>query len=261
MGHDLKIFAINLARDTQRREYMENHLKELGICAEFVQAVDGRDLCVADRKAYNRSKALRVYGGDMIDAEIGCYLSHYRLLQSIVAKNIPYALILEDDVALSPALVPTVQAFLKKDMAFDIVRLETLRRKVKDSQKEKFIGRKLHDFDHASLYQLDTHVLGFGAYLVSQAGAQRLTAYGKEIFMPIDQTADRFWDNGIVPYVFRPFLVAQRQDFDSRIEAGASRRHENLLFIFSLLHRFQRIYDGCRKRLWVARSYLFRKRE
>lgn len=252
MGHDLKIFVINLARDIQRREYMENHLKELGLYAEFVQAVDGRDLCAADRKAYNRSKALRVYGGDMIDAEIGCYLSHYRLLQRIIAENIPYALILEDDVALFPALMPTVQAFLKKDMAFDIVRLETLRGKVKEPQSKKFLGQRLHDFDQASLYRLDTHVLGFGVYLISQAGAQRLVSYGKEMFMPIDQTADRFWDNDIVPYVFRPFLAAQRQDFDSRIETGSSRCHEDLPFTFSLLHRFQRIYDGFGKRLWLC---------
>ena len=44
-----------------------------------------------------------------------------------------------------------------------------------------------------------------------------MLTYGRRISRPIDQTLDRYWENGIVPYVVRPFPVRQHPAFKSEI--------------------------------------------
>ena len=78
------VFVINLRRDSERRRHMTQLLDKIGIRAEFVAAVDGHTLSAADRAAYDHRRSLRIYGVDMLDTEIGCFLSHYRLYERIV---------------------------------------------------------------------------------------------------------------------------------------------------------------------------------
>lgn len=122
-------FVINLEDEVRRRAHMDGQLRSMGIAAEFVAAVSGAALSASDRAAYDRGKALRVYGGDMIDAELGCYLSHYRLYRRMVDQDIDLALIMEDDIEISPALPGIVHA-LADVPEWLVVRLELLRSRV-----------------------------------------------------------------------------------------------------------------------------------
>ncbi|WP_145735102.1 glycosyltransferase family 25 protein [Nitrospirillum pindoramense] len=245
------VFVINLEHDGVRRAHMTDQCARLGLAAEFVPAVNGRALGDADRAAYDRAKALRVYGVEMLDTEIGCYLSHYRLYERMVRENIPAALILEDDVELSPAL-PRIVADLLADPApeWQVVRLESLRPRVREPKSPKFRGRTVKTLRDGELVRLGTHVLGFGAYLIRLEGARRMLDYGRRIFMPVDQTMDRYWDNGIAPYLVRPIPVRQRTDMDSRIGARPAGRHEGQPLAIQLARRWQRLSDSVRKRLY-----------
>lgn len=249
-------FVINLERDTVRREHMRVQLEKLGMRAEFVPAVDGRTLSEADRNAYDREKALRVYGVDMMDTEIGCYLSHFRLYERMVRENIDFALIMEDDIEISPDL-----PHLVRDLVADpnpewmVVRLESLRGRVREPKSRKFYGKHIKRYQGGDLHRLGTHVLGFGAYLIRKEGAQRMLDYGRRIFMPVDQTMDRYWENGIVPYIIRPIPVYQRQDFESRIGLRPPGRHLGHPLRLRLARRWQRISDGIRKRIFSAKHW------
>ena len=105
------VFVINLARDPERRAHMEGRLRKCGLQAEFITAVDGKGLTDADRASYDRTRALVVYGSDMLDNEIGCYRSHFSIYERMVRENIPLALVLEDDVDLDDNL-PAILADL-----------------------------------------------------------------------------------------------------------------------------------------------------
>jgi glycosyl transferase family 25 len=246
----LPIFVINLERDAERRRHMEAVLRGLGLEAEFVAAVDGRTLNDADRAAYDADRALRVYGVAMMDSELGCYLSHYRLYARMVREGLETALILEDDVEISQDLPAVLEDLLASpDRGWLVVRLESLRGHVREPRSTKFLGTRVAELPRgAGLYRLGTHVLGAGAYLIRRDGAERLLAYGKRIFMPIDHTMDRFWENGIVPYVVRPFPVRQRTDFESRIGTRGKDRHRGQPLRIQIQRRLQRISDGVRKR-------------
>jgi glycosyl transferase family 25 len=77
-----------------------------------------------------------------------------------------------------------------------------------------------------------------------------MVTYGRKVFMPIDQTMDRFWENGIVPYVIRPFPVRQRRDFASTIGGRSPERRVKEAFMMRMRRRTQRMTDGLRKRVF-----------
>jgi glycosyl transferase family 25 len=249
---ELPIFVINLARDERRRAHMQQVLPQLGLRAEFVAAVDGRQLSTIDRSAYQPARAFRVYGVPMLDTEIACYLSHYRLWQRLVREGLKVALILEDDLEIRPDF-PQLLGELLDDPSpsWLVLRFESQRSRVLNPQNQKDRGKQLKILKAGSLFELNIHVLGGGAYLMRQEGARRLVDYGRQIFMPLDQTMDRFWENGIVPYVIRPFPVTQRTTLGSSIGERAAGRHRNYSLFTRLGRQWQRWLDGLRKRIFI----------
>ncbi len=249
-------FVINLPRDAERRDHMRGVLRAAGIDAEFVPAVDGRALGPEDWAAhYDRARCLRVYGLEMTASELGCYLSHYRLFERIVAEGMDVALIMEDDIEIAPgfgALVDELVAGPHQD--WQVLRLFCSRPRAAAPSARKYEGRRLASLSNGyALYRLNVHVLGAGAYLIKRGAAARMLAYGRRAFMPIDQEMDRFWENGIVPYMVRPLPVRHRDDFASSIgDRPTSRRRDQPLGV-RLSRRLQRIVDGVRKRLFVLR--------
>lgn len=254
------VFVINLARDTARRDHMRAALGRVGLDGEFVAAVDGRTLTPADRAMVDQARTKLVYGNDLLDNEIGCYLSHYRLWQRMIDQNIEVALILEDDLEISPDLPALVGELLADpDPPWLVVRLDSLRTQLHTPPSRRFTGRPVRQLAHGTLFQLDVHVLGLGAYLIRREAARRMLAHGRRIFMPIDQTMDRFWENGLVPFIVRPFPVRQRADLASRIGARPAGRHRGLSPAWRLRRRLQRVRDSLAKRLFTWRLFLSRR--
>lgn len=98
----LKTFVVNLERSTVRKQYMEELLQPYSFLdVEFIKAVDGRLLSEEEINSqfdFNRSRKL--YGKTITAGEVGCTLSHRKIYKQIVDDNIPYALLLEDDIAV-----------------------------------------------------------------------------------------------------------------------------------------------------------------
>jgi glycosyl transferase family 25 len=244
-----KVFVISLERATRRRAHMQALLGRLGLEAEFVTAVDGQALTPVDRRQYDSKQAWLNYRAEMSDAEIACYLSHYRVYERICRDKLPIALILEDDIEIESGLVDIVSRLARQiDPEWTVVRLQSQREKVVHPTSLRTRGQAVCDLGPAALYRLDTHVLGGCAYLMRYRAAQTMLAYGWRISRPIDQTLDRYWENGIVPYVVRPFPVRQHPDFGSEIGARGravcvqARRRD------VLRGRLRRALDGVSKR-------------
>jgi glycosyl transferase family 25 len=176
----LPIFVINLERDVERRRHMTAVLGGLGLAAEFVTAVNGRQLAESDRAAFDRARSQRIYGVDMMDTEIACYLSHYRLYERIVRERIDAALIMEDDVHVEPILPRIVADLLVcRFTEWLVVRLDSKRTEMHHPPTARYSGTRVAELSGgASLYRLRFRVLGTGAYLIRRAGAERMLAYG-----------------------------------------------------------------------------------
>jgi glycosyl transferase family 25 len=103
----LPVFVINLPDNQARREFMTLQLNALGMNTTLWPAVDGRALSEQEvTQHYDDAKARR-YRRALTRGEIGCALSHIGIYRHMVAQNLPYALILEDDAAIGK-MVPMV---------------------------------------------------------------------------------------------------------------------------------------------------------
>ncbi len=92
-------FVINLDKDKERMVFMHNQLTKLDIEYRRQSAVLGKEY-QPTLSEYDEELAIKKGGHKMLLGEVGCALSHARVLESIVHEKIPYTLILEDDVVL-----------------------------------------------------------------------------------------------------------------------------------------------------------------
>ncbi len=102
-------FVVNLATATKRRAAMQTLLEQHHITPTWFDAVDGRimsEQVIASH--FNAAKAELAYG-PMVRAEIGTTLSHLGIYRQIVEKNIPCAVILEDDILLAQDFAELLQ--------------------------------------------------------------------------------------------------------------------------------------------------------
>lgn len=104
-------FYINLDRAVQRRESLEQRLKESGLAGSYQRfpAIDGRSI---------------TYGPDAIagSAALGCTLSHLSVIKGQMAGG-RHLHILEDDAVLHPAIARVFEKFLelKQDEEWDLL--------------------------------------------------------------------------------------------------------------------------------------------
>jgi glycosyl transferase family 25 len=99
---DIKhVFYINLDTRTDRKEYIENHLKSIGLNAQ-------------------RFNAIKLKNG-----AIGCSMSHLKLLETAKANNWDHILIVEDDIQFTKPdfFVSQFNTFLEQNKSFDVVLL------------------------------------------------------------------------------------------------------------------------------------------
>ena len=204
-----RIFVINLARSPDRRRAIAGRLGRLGLEHEFFPAVDGAALTEADLVNYDRKARLKAFGCDLLPNELGCYLSHYRIYQKIVAENIPRALILEDDVEIADDLPAILEALAEAPVGWELIRLSGLRARK---------GRRIADIapGYRVVRLLDV-ASGAQAYLLNRQGAGKLAAYGKKIVRQVDVMLDRYWDNGLRIMAVQPYPVQPSLNFESTI--------------------------------------------
>jgi glycosyl transferase, family 25 len=90
---NVPVYVVSLKSATERRALIQEHLQNLGIAYELIDAVKGDSLDTAYRKVVNPT-------GNMSPGALGCYISHISIYKRIIENHIPVALILEDDTVL-----------------------------------------------------------------------------------------------------------------------------------------------------------------
>lgn len=111
-------FVVSLARATERRAQICQHLENIGVRYRLIDAVDGRSLSETER-AELVEPGLVIHPG-----AIGCYLSHLEIYRAMDAENIPAALVLEDDARLNPRFRSILDAGCQS-MDFDYCFLDS----------------------------------------------------------------------------------------------------------------------------------------
>lgn len=137
-------YLINLDRSGDRLRFMQREFEKQNMSFQRVSAIDGAKLKGYEYIVKNR------YDRNLVPGEIGCYLSHIKVLQIFLESDNLYALIIEDDAVLCEDFKNIIEKFMwahnsstSKEYNWDVLKLFNGKRrhiKVMDVYKEYFLA-------------------------------------------------------------------------------------------------------------------------
>jgi glycosyl transferase family 25 len=223
---NLPIWVLNLERDKEKRQFMEEQLKQLGVEYQIIKAVDGKNLTADDLAHYSKKTALRDFGRELTTGELGCALSHIKMWQSIVERNLAEVLILEDDAHLGRGLFDVLAHRDKLPEDYQHINFSTRAKQIP-------FGEFITD-----IYRASTHAerpYSAFAYLLTKEGAKYLLDIAFPIYMPIDNFVSI---SGIKSYGIFPSVVVL-----SDLKSSIGRRWDDMPEPSFFLRKFRQFKD------------------
>lgn len=204
----LPVIYINLDRDLERRQAMEATLNHHGLPFERLPAVIWSALDDVSRaRFYAPALNQRQFFRPLADGEKGCYVSHLRACEHLLASNAPALIVLEDDVELTAAFIDVVAAIeaLPPDR-WDLIKLYS-RRDERPAATVPLTG----------MHQLVTYrrvPSMCNGYALSRAGAIKLLQHRRPFGRPVDVDVRYWWEAdlrvlGVLPTVVNIGLSAE----------------------------------------------------
>lgn len=223
----IHIFLISLKRSNERRKEFLMSWAAKGITAiEWVEGVDGstEDLSKwnIDRNKFHRFWHNPIsccsYNVYYTDNEYGCAISHLNIYKQIVERNIPFALVLEDDAVLVDGYEEVIFKLEEQvsKIDFDVLYLNYNDRlnsfsplkyfyKTKD-EKNVYIKRiGIPNWDW--LFNRRKVVYRTSAYIISQKGARKILNKAYPIRLPSDRLLGLIAYNKMIAYKLVPRIV------------------------------------------------------
>ena len=237
-----KVLVINLDANQERLTSMTNQCLDLGIEFERVSAVLGLELSPVDKaKVYDLSANNDKYYKVLNDGEIGCYLSHMRCWEQIVAEDLDFALILEDDAVLTTEMPKFIQAMTQIALDWDYIKLS-------HGSKQKALGKSMELTEQLILAECAKLPATTTGQFVSNRGAHKLLATALPIARPIDIDIQFWFEKKLSCFVVRPFPVLSG-DFGSEINNVADRRKTKAARVKKFILKFKYELNIVRNRL------------
>ena len=100
----MKIFLINLDKRADRLAFVQSQLDAIQLPFERIAAVYGAELTVEQQALFDQKRFVLEQKKAAVPGEIGCAMSHRGIWQQMVQQQLPYALILEDDIHINSKL-------------------------------------------------------------------------------------------------------------------------------------------------------------
>lgn len=196
----MKTFIINLKQHTQRKTHMKTLCDSTGFDYEFVDAIYGKELKDIDKYIKNQEKTIEHIHREMSNGEIGCILSHQNIYNKIIQNNIPYALVLEDDIDFDLNITEILEKICFENLEFDTILLgyHGTNSREQLSLNKSFIKSIK---DHIKLYKLNEIAYGAYGYIISLQGASKILKQSSDFILPIDHyTGNPFINNILCLY-------------------------------------------------------------
>lgn len=166
----MKSYIINLDRRADRLRDITEVFNQRNIDFVRVSAVDGK----------NYSATVRDWEYPMTPPEVGCFYSHIKCYELIVASDDEYGVIFEDDVTLSESASFYLSNHSWVPANADIVKIET------KSGDKKVKVSKTQPCGEAKIGRLQSTHLGTAGYIISRRAAQLILNCISSPIMPID---------------------------------------------------------------------------
>ena len=174
----MKLYLINLDRSADRLAWFRKQIEGMYIDLVRVPAVDARELPDAELE---RHRGLSSGRNSLSAGEIGCFLSHRKVWEMVVAENAPWAFIAEDDIHFSSDAGNFLRSHEWIPAGTDIVKGEATLKRVE-------MGHVVEatPFGH-ELRRLISYHFCAGGYFVTPRTARRLLAASERNCEPVDE--------------------------------------------------------------------------
>lgn len=204
----LAVFLINMDSATKRLADMNARLDAMGLKAERVPGVNGRELNYPIPE-FSEISYMLMHGRRTSPPEIGCYLSHVACAQKFTEGDADIALILEDDVVFDDDFLNAIDEAVLNGGDWDLLRLTTV------SNGRKFPFRPLSNGRWLAI--AITREKGSGAYLVNRRAGKWIS---KLIPMRLayDIAFDLEYLAGLKAAFIYPLCATQDADGESQIQ-------------------------------------------
>jgi glycosyl transferase family 25 len=234
------VFVISLKNEKERRAFMRRQLESLCLDYEFIDAIRGTER-IDDPRWYDDASARQLEDRSLRAGEVGCALSHASVYAEIVKRQLPWALVLEDDGILHPDL-PMVLRALENGIIEqgDLVFLERCDYYRLGSAKPLFETFRIVN----PIFIRHGSDAGAGGYVITYKAALAI----KDINIPVHFPADNWgYYRGLVRYRgVSPTLTLIHQDlsFGSTVAVEGKRQKIHRYSIFEMLWNSFKIYTS-----------------
>jgi GR25 family glycosyltransferase involved in LPS biosynthesis len=197
----LEAFVINLDRRADRMESVAKELGRLGIKFQRVQAVDARVVDVW-REVDGLKSRIYLDLKWRVPGLVGAYLSHRKIWHEMVARNLPQALIFEDDI-VAENYDPSLLSLDLAPSGIELLRLEEVGIPYDSKMRTRHFSMPL-----LGRQAVAVPTYGLAAYILTLDGARKLLRPDKYWF-----NVDHFdiWERvyGLKTAVLRPAMFVQ----------------------------------------------------
>ncbi|MBE0370076.1 glycosyltransferase family 25 protein [Pseudoalteromonas aurantia] len=208
------VFLINLDNSTDRLHESQERLAPTGLTFERVSAVYGAKISLDEKNKFYSAELNRTqYHKPLSPGEIGCYMSHLKVLQHIVDNNIKYAVILEDDFKVVADLNSAIASLSDIPFDWDMIKLAEYGNRERPTAYEF----KLNDQFNLRIQQKVS--AGTCAQAVSLMGAKKILNASIPFGRPVDTDYQHWWEKDIEILTLSPCPLKQDLEFDSTIAA------------------------------------------
>lgn len=191
----MKFLIINLERATDRRAFMQTQLEALKVEFAFVPSTDYREMSEADFLAQCDPRA--VGGSNYLRGVFAASLSHLSAYKQIVAENLPFGLVCEDDGVFPPNIREILETLTPQLRDDEIVLLSYYHHR---DQPLTLTRRGATNVGHGLELLAPTDIQATGsamAYIVPNAMAKKMIAG----LMPVNHAPDhwgKFYEKSVI---------------------------------------------------------------
>ncbi|AWB58637.1 MULTISPECIES: glycosyltransferase family 25 protein [Colwellia] len=202
------VYVINLDCATERLLNMDKQLSEINVAFERIPAVKGNNLTTTEiNQEYSKILNKKYFRADLSMGEIGCYISHRNVWRKMVAENIAFAVILEDDMNIESNFIQlfSLSETLSK---YDLIKLADNR-----NHEPKQISSLDQQFELINFTKIPNCATG---YTLNLAGAKKLLARDK-FYRPVDIDMQFCQELDLSVFGLRPYPISENKNFASDI--------------------------------------------
>jgi glycosyl transferase family 25 len=253
---ELRTWVINLDRAPERLQQISAQLQRLGLPFTRLAAVDARAMTPEDKACLDEAAFQRLHGMTPLWGELGCYLSHVRVMEAFLASGARFALVLEDDVGLHDSLPAVLQGLARHADRWDMVKLSAVHSGTPQPVLEVAPGHQLA--------VMLSRCTGSSAYLINRHAAQAYLHRPTGLLpmrLPYDHVFDQGWRFGLKVRLVTPTPCLHDEFTPSTIGAPGDAPSRKFPWHRRWATYRYRLGNECRRLAYGLRHWWMEKRE